>query len=139
MGEPRQLNIFKGRRQKGELPPGPSEFALGCALADTCRQWLHKDWKFFHVPNGERRDPVAAMRCKRQGVSPGVPDYIFVGPGGRIFFLELKRVGGRLSEAQLDWQQHLMRCGFPYLVTNNLADALGELYEQGIVRARVGA
>jgi len=38
---------------------------------------------------------------------PGWPDLQFAGPGGRMAFLELKRRGGRLNEAQAAMRDHL--------------------------------
>ena len=74
------------------------------------------------------------------GVMPGVPDFMFIGPGC-LFFIELKRPGGggRQSEAQADWAQHIMRCGFGYHCTDDYADAIGTLRDLGIVRMRVSA
>lgn len=36
--------------------------------------------------------------------NPGVPDRIFILPGGKVFFVELKRKIGRLSNVQI-WQR----------------------------------
>lgn len=36
--------------------------------------------------------------------SPGVPDRIYLFPGGKIYFVELKRIIGKLSGAQV-WQR----------------------------------
>ena len=35
------------------------------------------------IPLGEARDPVAAARLKRMGVTSGFPDLVFFGPHGR--------------------------------------------------------
>jgi hypothetical protein len=43
----------------------------------------------------------------------GVPDRIILMPGGRIYFVELKRPkGGRISSRQLWWSTKLTRLGF---------------------------
>jgi len=52
----------------------------------------------------------------------GVPDRIILLPGGRIFFVELKRKGGRLSRMQLWWQEKLTNLGFPFVVIWNEED-----------------
>lgn len=36
--------------------------------------------------------------------NPGVPDRIYILPGGRIYFVELKRIIGKLSNVQI-WQR----------------------------------
>jgi hypothetical protein len=136
----RQLHLFKGQRQRGVPLPRAKEYELHCMVADTLRRWCDPAWRYSHIPSGEKRDPATAMRLKRMGVMPGVPDFMFIGPGC-LFFIELKRPGGggRQSEAQADWAQHIMRCGFGYHCTDDYADAIGTLRDLGIVRMRVSA
>jgi hypothetical protein len=48
-------------------------------------------------------------------ISPGctgVPDRIVLLPGGRVYFVELKAPGGRLSARQIYIQAELSRLGF---------------------------
>lgn len=42
----------------------------------------------------------------------GVPDRIVLLPGGRIYFVETKRPGGRLSPMQKKWHEWLRELGF---------------------------
>jgi hypothetical protein len=53
--------------------------------------WLNPQRKFTHLPMGEYRDPTTAVKLQRMGVTAGWPDFLFVGPGQAIFWLELKR------------------------------------------------
>ena len=144
----RQLSLFKGKRQRGVKPRAPLEFELHCMLADIIKRWLNPNWKATHLPMGEYREArinskgqrysPTAMRLKRMGVTPGWPDFMFVGPGPSIFFLELKRKGsGRVSEAQADVFAHLAACGFGLLVTDNFDDAVATLKDMGILRAKI--
>jgi hypothetical protein len=72
------------------------------------------------------------------GVTPGWPDWIFVGLNHRVFFLELKRERkGRLSDNQSDIAEHLQACGIPYLCTNSIKEAVAFLEEHGILRASI--
>ena len=41
----------------------------------------------------------------------GVPDRVVLLPGGRVWFVELKDVGGRVSAAQVVWQQRARALG----------------------------
>jgi hypothetical protein len=134
----RQLHLFKGKRQKGVLPPPPLEFALHCQLADTLRLSIVPGWKWSHLPFGELRHPATAARLKRMGVNGGLPDFMFVGAG--FAFIELKRAGrGRLSDDQIEWSRALVDAGAGYLCADNLRDALDWLRDRGIVRVRVSA
>jgi len=137
--EPRQLNIFKGRRQKGERLPPPKEFNLHVALASLIKRTINSQWIFTHMPAGEKRDIVTASRLKAMGLMPGFPDFQFFGPQRSVFFLELKRVGSGMSEAQIAVHAHLMACGFGYLCTNSIDEAVATLKALGIVRATVSA
>lgn len=65
----------------------------------------------FHVPNGGLRDPRVAAKLKADGVLPGVPDIGVVLPGGKILWIEVKAPGGRLSEAQIAFRDHIMATG----------------------------
>jgi len=138
----RQLDLFN-KRLRGRRPPPPSEFSIHCTVADACKWFLSPQWEATHLPMGETRDhrvnrygkrySLAGSRLKRMGVMPGWPDFMFLGPG-RVFFLELKRPKrGRLSEDQQRIAQHIMRCGFGYLCTDSVDDAIATLRDLGIL------
>lgn len=53
----------------------------------------------------------------------GVPDRIVLLPGGRIYFVELKRPnGGKVSKMQEWWTQKLETLGFRVLIVRNADD-----------------
>ena len=145
----RQLSLFKGKRQRGVAPEPALEFASHCIIADMCKRWLHPNWKFTHLPLGEQREhrinaktgkrfSLAGQRLARMGVTPGWPDFMFVGPNQRMFWLELKRQrSGRLSDEQRDIAVHLTACGHSYLCTDSVDDAVATLCDMGILRNRV--
>ena len=85
-----QLSLFRGKRQRGQAPPGPTEYQLHCAVADTVRRWIMPGWIFTHIASGEKRDQVTAARLKRMGVVGGFPDLVFFGIGGGVCCVELK-------------------------------------------------
>jgi len=137
--EPRQLNIFKGPRQKGERLPSPKETNLHIALVKAIRLSIRPGWSFTHFANGEWRDKRTAALLKAMGLTAGFPDLVFFGPDKAVYFLELKRLGGRLSDAQKDIRFALMRSGFDYHVTDDFEDAVSQLNALGIIRMRVSA
>ena len=97
---PRQLSLFKSRRQRGSLPPPAPEFDIQCMVVEDLRRFGHPDWIWGHPASGERRDIVTAARLKRMGVNRGFPDLLLWDELGRSYFLELKRSGATLSDAQ---------------------------------------
>jgi hypothetical protein len=133
----RQLHLFRGRRQRGEVPLQASEFQLHCAVVALVRRWIMPGWRFTHIASGEKRDLLTAQRLKRMGVMPGWPDLIFLGPRGEVCFVELKAKGGRLSEAQADIASHLIAAGHGYLCSNSFDDIVATLKAWGVVRAVV--
>jgi hypothetical protein len=42
----------------------------------------------------------------------GAPDFLIFGDGGRVFLVECKRKGGKLSVAQQAYHAHLRKLGF---------------------------
>jgi hypothetical protein len=140
-----QLDLFKGKRQRGVKPPTALEFATCCLLADTIDRWIMPGWRWTHLPFGEHRDhrlnkkgqrfSPTGNRLKRMGTKKGWPDYIFVGPARAVFWLEMKRArSGRLSDEQIDIRTHLIDCGFAYLSTSSYDEAISALIERGILR-----
>ncbi len=67
----------------------------------------------FHIPN-ERSDKIQAVILKRMGVKRGVPDLFLPVPSGEYhgLFIEMKKSGGRSSNDQLYWLEHLKSNGY---------------------------
>lgn len=42
----------------------------------------------------------------------GLPDRMFLGPGRLVFFIEMKKPGGKMSELQKKWQEIIESLGF---------------------------
>jgi hypothetical protein len=145
----RQLSLFKGRKQRGTAPPPAPEFSSHVIIADLLKRWGSPRWRWTHIPSGEHREhrinpktgkrySLTGQRLRRMGVMPGWPDFVFVGPNCSVFWLELKRFKtGRMSEEQSDIAAHLVACGFAYLCTTSVDDAVATLKQLGILRATI--
>ena len=131
-----QLDLRKPKKQKGKAPP-PLEFASHVFVADMLRRWCNPQWEWTHLPLGEKRHIRTAVRLKRMGARPGWPDFFFAGPGEKLVWLELKRKGKKLNEAQQQIEKHLRKCGFEYLVTDNVNEAISWLKRLGILLANI--
>jgi hypothetical protein len=83
--------------------------------------------------NGELRNPVVGAKLKRMGVKPGVPDLYFAIPGRAPFWLELKTIGGRLSEAQKEFIPAMRAAGVIVHVAHGLDEALAVLESEGAI------
>ena len=110
---PRQLHLFKGKRQRGMMAPLPLEAKTHMALAKTLRIGLKPGWLANHFPAGELRDKVTAARLKGMGLKPGWADFILIDQHGRHYWLELKRGKAPLSEAQKEFHVEMVARGVP--------------------------
>src|SRR5262245_16196618 len=89
----------------------------------------------FHPANGGYRKPAEAAIMKGLGVVAGVPDVIAV-HNGRIFCLELKAEGGRVSDKQLETLAALREAGAFTCVAEGLDRALACLEAWGCLVGR---
>jgi hypothetical protein len=87
----------------------------------------------FHVPNGGWRSRAEAAILKGLGVVAGVPDVILV-CDGRVYALELKAAGGRLSGAQRQVHDALRDAGAEVAMAAGLDEALARLGDWGLLR-----
>lgn len=78
----------------------------------------------FAVPNGGRRDKVSGALLKEEGVIPGVSDLILLMPKGGYhgLLIEMKTKEGSQSLTQKQWQQHVERFGYKYVVCRSVDD-----------------
>jgi len=93
---------------------------------------LPEDARFFHVPNGGRRDGRTGARLKREGVKAGVADIVILMAGGKCAMIELKTTAGRLSAAQKDWQAWAGDYGLPYAVCRSVVEVADYLRGWGV-------
>jgi hypothetical protein len=119
----KQLDIFKSKRQRGVKAPPPLEFPIHCMVADSLR--LQCDWIWFHCPSGELRTKQTAAKLQRMGVKPGVPDFLLVKPGsGRLYGLELKRLGKKPTDEQSAFGRDLIAAGGWWAWTDSYVGAI---------------
>lgn len=77
-------------------------------LTAACFQWAWAERPqtrrlLFHVPNEGERNPVRAGQLKAMGLTPGIPDFVFIWPTTRhpeVWGIEMKLPGGKLSKNQ---------------------------------------
>lgn len=132
---PRQLSLFKGRKQRGTRPPPAPEFNIQCMVADDLEKFGARGWIYTHIPSGGLRDIRTAARLKRMGVVKGFPDLVLWDSDGRSYFLELKRKGGRLSEHQKAIQAWCQdRPLVRHAVAYSYQEARAQLVEWGALR-----
>ena len=67
----------------------------------------------YAVPNGGKRNMATAVRLKKEGVKPGVPDICLPVPRGKYhgLYIEMKFGRNKPSEAQKWWIEQLQQQG----------------------------
>jgi hypothetical protein len=111
-----------------------AEFRLHCVIADYLRLQCRPEVWWTHEANGENRSVITGARLKRMGVTPGAPDLLFVFPGGRCAFLEIKADKGRMSDAQKGVFEHFDEHRVPYAVVRSLDEAKAILEQWGALK-----
>ena len=91
----------------------------------ACVRWFryqHPTLVLASFPNGGKRSPLEASILKAEGCLAGMPDLVlFVASGGYYgLFIEMKTLGGRLTENQINVQQSLKRAGYAVEVCRSL-------------------
>lgn len=90
-----------------------------------------RGYRFHHSANettGGSAGRWQGIRNKRNGTSPGFPDFLII-IGDQLVAVELKRQrGSHTSPEQLEWIEALNDCGVPAKVCNG-ADAAIEFVE----------
>jgi hypothetical protein len=79
-------------------------------------RWLDlKGIPAFHIPNGGKRNLIEAVKFKKLGVKPGIPDIFLPIPRKSYhgLFIELKKdKKAYLTEKQQFWVEELSRQGY---------------------------
>lgn len=96
-------------------------------LQDEGRMW------YFAVPNGRLRSTTEAIRMKKEGVIPGVPDITIIDADGLYYGLELKIKSGRVSAAQTRLHNFFDLVGFKYAVCYDAIQVAAALEEWGFL------
>lgn len=96
-------------------------------------------WRVFGVP-GSLVATIPNMKAFGQaGLRRGLPDLLVQSPalGAKTGFLELKRVGGHLSEDQADFGQLCFMRGIPWAVAYGRDEPIKILEAWGAVKPMV--
>jgi hypothetical protein len=140
----KQRDLFS-RRYRTVVQPQQKEVAFHIQLVATLRWCLRPDVLFWHVPNGEHRDPRTAAKLKAMGVMPGISDLQFhwceLGADQqkcrRVLHLELKTGNRPQSPAQAAFALAMRCLGDEYHIARSVDEAIGILRECGLLHREV--
>lgn len=116
-----------------------AESALQVQCADYLDRALTGEWRWWHTPNGEKRDARTGARLRAMGVKPGVPDIIVAGPRREgVIFFELKSKSGRMEAEQKTFERWAGESGWPYFICRSVDEVERHLDRLGVpLRARM--
>lgn len=86
-------------------------------------RYSYPDSLIFAVPNGGNRNAFEASRLKKQGVTAGVSDLIFIHKG-KVYFIEVKSDKGRQTLFQNQFQKFVEAQGFKYFLVKSAFELL---------------
>jgi hypothetical protein len=98
----------------------------------------HHDLYWWHHPAGGYRSSVEAAIFKGIGAKPGLPD-LFLLRQGKLYGLELKPEGGRLSPTQSTAHVLLRQAGATINTAIGIDDAIRQLETWGLLKGRADA
>jgi len=99
------------------------EDATHAAIVEFLGIAAHPKLLYFHVPSGFLERASQRVRAHRLGTLAGVPDLCFVLPDKTVAFMEIKREGGRLNDAQQAFQARCALLGLKYSICRSIDDA----------------
>ena len=98
--------------------------------------WLRaKGALVFHIPNGMKSGPVTGARFKRLGVLAGVPDLCFVLHSGRVVWIEMKKIKGKVSKEQIAVHEQMINLGHIVVIGYGAKDAIKKIIMLDVVEA----
>ena len=114
-------------------PPGPEELLHRSVI--EWLGWVKPDVVFFHSYNGAYMSKATAGRGKAMGVLPGVADLVFVLPGGKVGFIELKVLEEGLSDNQKAFHDNVRKLGASTTVARSIEGVQTILKSWGVTFA----
>lgn len=121
--------------QRAASPPETQIQQTFIELLDLCAV---PELVYWAVPNGGKRSITEARRLKREGVKAGAPDVHFL-LRGQFYVMEIKRQGGRLSDAQKLFIPRLVAAGAIAAVAYSIDQCIEQAERWGMLRPQCHA
>lgn len=105
-------------------------------IQQNCVKWFRLQFPqlailLFAVPNGGLRRKVEAAIMKAEGMTAGVSDLILLVPskGYHGLCIEMKTEKGRQTDSQKQWQKHVEKFGYKYVICRSFDEFRTETLE----------
>lgn len=118
----------------GRRKPLATEHALQSSILEYLRLNARKDAYWFAVPNAGKRSFAQGTWMKAEGLTAGVSDLVFMLPGGKCAWLELKRSPKQRQTAeQIIFEEICKDLEHSYAVAHTFDEAIAILREWGVL------
>lgn len=112
----------------------PSEHSIQSTLVGILAYKMRPKLVRLSIPNGGMRHPAVGAMLKREGLVPGSPDLVFAMEQGATLWLEMKKLKGKVSDAQMGIHHKLRELGHKIEVAHSVDQALDILAANGILK-----
>jgi hypothetical protein len=129
---PRKRRADAGQPRKAIANAQPTEKEILAAVLAHWKALGNQDTLIATIPN--------AGAFGQLGLTKGLPDLIVLGHSipGRIGFIELKRIGGKPSPAQEEFQARCVALGISHAITYGRDEPIYVLEGWGVLKPRHG-
>lgn len=110
-----------------------AESALQKQVMEFYRKTRAPGTMAFSIANERKCGVRELTRLIAMGMRPGIADLGFV-MDGRLHFMELKSATGKQRSSQKTFQLECRACLIPYVLVNNLDDAIAAMTAWGALR-----
>ena len=124
---------IEAKRLRGDdyyLKPKASEAIIHAGITTYLRSVLPS--AMVITINNNPRSAIDGARQKKLGLVKGTPDIMIVRQGGSVAFLEVKKEGGRLNPAQVEFRDRCSVMQIPYAVVRSIDDVRDTLAGWGV-------
>lgn len=105
----------------GKLAGSPKESLIVKQIETALRYWRVLFWRMYTGPRVYKGNKFL------KSLQVGMPDIIGVLPNGRFFSIEVKRPGGKVTDAQLDTHNAIREAGGIAFIATGIEDVEREL------------
>lgn len=112
----------------------PYEHSIQAKLVADLGPLMRPELVRLAIPNGGLRHPKVGAMLKAEGLLPGSPDLVFALEHGLCYWLEMKRLKGRLRDEQIGIHYKLRQLGHTVDTAYSYDQAMDLLDKKGILR-----
>jgi len=128
MTAPARMSSASRDPRVAEMP----EYRIQAAIVEHLRATIGNR-KLHASPNGAHHNDKQGAKLRWTGTLNGWPDLEVLSPGGRVHFIEVKTLTGRLQPAQVEMRDWCEANDVPWALVRSLDEALASAKAWGLL------